>query len=133
MPLAEAYARRPWMRDGIAKTAEKTGARLASEDVWVRIANQSAYAHVIERDGQAIGFTILFSEQDPDGLVLFIWVPWNEPWGLRGSEHELYAELERIAKAIGAVRIRMQSPRKGYDKESFFERVASVYEHEVRC
>ena len=132
MTPADVYNRRAWMREGVERTAQKTGARLAFEDVWLRLRTGSAFAHAIEDDGKPVGFTVLCSEQDPDGVVLFVWVLWTEPWALRGSEHEVYAELERVARAIGGVRIRMQSPRKAWERESFFKTTAVVYERELR-
>jgi len=133
MTPADVYNRRAWMREGVERTAQKTGARLAFEDVWLRLRTGSAFAHAIEDDGKPIGCAVLYSEQDPDGPALFVWVLWTDR-GARALEraHESYAELERIARAIGAVRIRMQSPRKGWEREAFFKPIATVFEHDIR-
>lgn len=119
------------MREGLLETAQKTHTRYRPEDVWLRLRCDppSAHAFAIEIDQERRGFAILTMEFDPDGPVLFVWAL----WGLKLAQHKscIYSELERIAREVKAVRIRMQSPRKGWERESFFSPVSTLFEHEV--
>jgi hypothetical protein len=116
-----------WLRNGLLHCAQKTGAKYRPEDVYLRLRTNTAWAYAFGEDA----FLVLTQEYDPDGLVLFVWALWAAPGSLRGSEGDMYAELERIARETGAKRIRMQSPREGWQRETFFQQVAIVYEHEV--
>ena len=119
-----------WLRNGILHCAEKTHARYLPEDVYAKIRAGSAWCYVIH-NGDDIGFFILTQDMDPDGLVMFVWVMWMEPGAARPLDKQIYDALESLARSIKAKRIRMQSPRKGWERQQFFDRVAVIYEHEI--
>ncbi len=128
----DVYQRWDWLREGILAVAAKTGGRFRPEDVYVRLRTSTAWAYALrDANEDDIGFLIVTQEYDPDGLVLFVWILWAPSHEIRGRENEMYQEFERIAVACKAKRIRMQSPRRGWEREGFFDRVAVVYEHEV--
>lgn len=117
-----------WIRAGLLHCIKKTASRYRPEDVYLRLRTDTAWAYALS---ERAGFAVLTREFDPDGLVLFVWALFSEPYSLRGREGEVYAELVRLARECKAKRIRMQSPRRGWEREPFFNQVAVVYEHEV--
>lgn len=125
----DVYARWDWLRDGLLRMVDKTGAHYRPEDVYARLLGDTAWAYDF-----GVGFIILTKEYDPDGLVLFVWALHADSGtlGRQGSD-ELYVELEQLARGAKAKRIRMQSPRRGWERETFFNKVSVVYEHEVTC
>lgn len=119
-----------WMREGLRETAQKTHTRYLPEDVLYRLWGGSAFAYAIDTGPHSsAGFAILTEEHDPDGLVLFVWALWGRH--LAPHKTAIYADLEHIAREVKAIRIRMQSPRKGWEREAYFAPVATLYEHEV--
>lgn len=124
----DVYERWEWMRAGILLAVEKTDCKFRPEDVYIRLGIDTAWAYAIED----FGFVVLTKEYDADGLVLFVWIMWAPAQTLGERKQEVYAELERLARECKAKRIRMQSPRRGWEREEFFDRVAVVYEHEVK-
>lgn len=129
LDLAQCFNRWSWIRAGLLAIIEKTKTRMLPEDVYLRLNSNTAWLYVI---GEDIGFVVLTQEHDPDGLVMFIWALWIEPGKGREIEMQLYEQLEALACSIKAVRIRMQSPRQGWERRPFFEPVATVFEHEVK-
>ena len=117
-----------WLRAGLLLVIAKTKAKYRPEDVYLRLRTDTAWAYAID---DPAGFVVFTREYDHDGLVLFIWIMWTPPNSIRWRNDEMYAELERIARECKAKRIRMQSPRTGWEDEPFFTRVAFVYEHEL--
>ncbi len=96
----------------------------------MRIRAGTAWLYMLQEDEDDFGFIILTQEQDPDGLVLFIWCLWTEPHKLWPVKHQFYAQVEELARKAGAKRIRWQSPR-DYRRERWGTRTAFVYEREV--
>jgi len=120
-----------WIRSGLLSIIEKTRPHYLPEDVYTRIRNGTAWLYVYAADGDDIGFAVLTQEHDPDGLVLFVWVLWCEPGSAVVRLPEMYAETEKLAQQCKAVRIRMQSPLRGWERQTFFNKVAAVYEREI--
>lgn len=55
-----------------------------------------------------------------------------EGFGLDEHGPSVYAELESMARQLQCARIRMMSPRRGWERQSFFTLVGYVYEREVK-
>ena len=117
-----------WLRAGLLHCIQKTASRYRPEDVYLRLRTDTAWVYALD---ERQGFAVLTKEFDPDGLVLFVWILFAEPNTLSERKGEVYAEFERIARECKAKRIRMQSPRKGWEREPFFNPTAVVYEHEI--
>ena len=113
-----------WLRAGILKCIEKTRSRYRPEDVYTRLVTNTAWCYAV--DGGAL---VLTQEYDHDGLVIFVWCLFGE--SIAEQKDEIYAELEKLGREAKAKRIRMQSPREGWERERFFDRVAVVYEREL--
>jgi hypothetical protein len=70
--------------------------------------------------------------QDADGLCLFVWMMYTRPGAGRPYWDEMYDKLETLAAAVGAKRIRMHSPRKGWQgSRERFALKSYIYEYEV--
>jgi hypothetical protein len=124
---AAVYAGWDWLRAGILDCIRRTGERYRPEDVWLRLRGNTAWAYAADDTG----FVIFTQEFDPDGLVLFIWILWFAPGTAIGTHEAIFAEIRRLAGEIGARRIRMHSPRKGWAKARYFQQRSIVYEAEV--
>jgi hypothetical protein len=120
-----------WVRVGLAHTIDKAGGHYRPEDIYIRIRAGSAWLYLVVVDGRDIGFMVLTQEYDPDGLVLFIWALWCRPGSAAPYKHEIYAEIDKLAAAVKAKRIRWWSPLRGWERERFGHKVAVVFEREV--
>ena len=63
--------------------------------------------------------------------MLYVWILWCEPGSALERRQEIFDALEALARELKAKRIRMQSPRNGWERQDYFTPVAAVYEHEV--
>ncbi len=129
-PVEDIYQLWPWVREGLEKCAEKTGERYRPEDVYLMLQSKGAWLYVFERNDNSVGFLVVQRLQDPDGPVLFIFALWGEAF--REYSVQSYGLVEELARSIGAKRIRMQSPRRGWSREKFFTAVTTVYEREIK-
>lgn len=127
----ETRARWKWVKTGLQECARRAGERWLPEDIYEPLRAGNAYCYAIVHDERDIGFVIVQRHNDPDGAVLFIWAIWCEPGTLFPVHREVLAELRALAIAIKAVRIRMESPRKGWEWVDFFVPIRTVFEHEV--
>lgn len=128
-PLTADEVRAEWdgLKPGIERVIAKTGAKFRPEDVYLRLMSKTAWAYAIGE----IGGVVFTQEFDHDGLVLFIWLLWTDIGERAPNEASFYAQAEELGRGLKARRIRMMSPRKGWDKDPFFTQVARVYEHEL--
>lgn len=114
-------------RAGILRVVEKTGDTYRPEDVYFRLKSGTAWLY----DFETFGFLVLTQEYDHDGLVLFVWIVFCEAGKAVGRKDEMYAALEDLAREAKAKRIRYQSPLRGWERETFFQQKAVVFEREV--
>lgn len=121
------YALWPWVRAGLEKAVNKTSQRYLPEDVYVMLRGGRAWLYVV---GEQQGFAVMEKLLDPDGLVLFVFAMWGEPWSIAPMKAQLYDELTALAQSIGAKRVRMQG-RKGWEAEAYWKPTAIVFEHEL--
>lgn len=129
MTLPEVRADWGWLRNGLLEVIGRCHERYAAEDVWTEIMAGNAFAWRIERTGDDIGFLVLKRLVDPDGQVLFIWACWAEPTSLAKHAKQLHERLVELAHRMGAKRLRMESPRRGWAE--WFDLRSSIYEYEV--
>jgi hypothetical protein len=120
-----------WIRNGLLEIIGRCQERYSPEDVWVAILGKDAYVWRITLAHDDIGFLVLRQQSDPDGPVLFIWCVWAEPGALAKHSAELFERLKEVAHRIGAVRLRMESSRKGWAALPLFDERAVIYEAEV--
>lgn len=118
-----------WVRNGLLEVIGRCHERWSPEDAWTEVMGGHAFCWRIERAGDDIGFLILKRQMDPDGPVLFIWCAWAEPNSLAKHAQELHDRLVEVAHRMGAVRMRMESPRKGWAE--WFEASSTIWEYET--
>lgn len=120
-----------WVRNGLLHCAGRCGERWMPEDVFVSLKSGHAHLFAIEWHGDEVGFCVLQQHVDVDGPALFVWALWTEPGSGVAAQDAIERALEGKAREIGAKRIRMQSPRKGWGRQEFWRPVSVTYEHEV--
>lgn len=129
MPASEAREAWGWIRNGLLEVIARCRAIWTPEDVYVAIAAGHAHIYEIENEGDALGFCVLKKLADFDGATLFVWALWGDPGSMQQRSAEIFRQLDMLAQHIGAKRIRMESPRKGWVR--YMDAVATVYEREV--
>jgi hypothetical protein len=130
MPWPEARQRWAWIRAGLEHCLAKVGGdRWLPEDVYGELKAGTAYCYVVDHDGATPAFLIVQKHHDQDGPALFVWVMWAEAFVLTRHMDAVMAELGKLARGIGAKRIRHESPRKGWGK--FFVSQRTIYEQEI--
>jgi hypothetical protein len=120
-----------WVRNGLQAIIERTNERWMPEDIWVALRGANAFLHNIDKDGDDVGFLVLQQHSDPDGPALFVWAMWCEPGALMSCKTEFFERLREVAQRIGAARIRMESPREGWEWVGYLDPVLTVYEAEL--
>lgn len=93
----------------------------------------SAYLYMIENDGDEIGFIVVRRVMDNDGPVLFVWVIYTESGSMKENDNWklVMAEVDGLARSIGAKRIRHYSSRSGFEELGAFTLKMHIYEREV--
>lgn len=103
------------------------------EDIWLALQSKAAFLYMLEENGDPIGFFVFKNHYDVDGPVLFVWVLHTAPDAVGTIERamEIMVEVEKLAKSVGAKRIRHHSPRSGWVFADMFELKMHIYEREV--
>lgn len=121
----------PWVRNGLLTIARRTNSRAWPEDIYNDVANGRSFLWFMYDGEVRAGFLVLQVDKDPDGRVLRVMAFWAEPNRWKVCKTSSYEGLENLARSVGAKRIRMGSPRRGWAREGFFREVSRVYEHEL--
>lgn len=129
MSLPEVRQDWGWVRNGLLEVIGRCSERWSPEDVWTSVMGGQSFLWRIERAGDDIGFLVLRRLDDPDGPVLFVWAAWAEPGSLTKHAKDLFDRLVELAHRMGAKRLRMESPRKGWAE--WFEQHSIIWEFEV--
>lgn len=104
----------PWVRDGLQWTCAKTDANWTPEDVRHALVTGNAALWTI---GQDEGFAVLQRIHEQGRPVLFVWAIWG-PGELEPKREQIWADLEQIAKQMGAATIQARG-RKGWERAGF--------------
>ena len=123
----------PFVRAGCEKVLAKTNDRWIPEDVYMELRSGTAFLYMIEDGADEIGFLVVRRVMDPDGPVLFVWIIYTEPGALIESDKWklVMAEVDGLARSIGAKRIRHYSSRSGFEEIGGFILKMHIYEREV--
>ncbi len=78
---------------------------------------------------EAEGFLILQKQQRFYGPCVLVWVCYAP--GELGLSAQVYPELERLAREVGATRLEMHG-RRGWTRDPFWVERETIYIHEVR-
>lgn len=114
-----------WIKAGLEETIEKCGEDYLAEDVYVSIRGGVSFLYTIEDKG----FVILQKHTDPHGPVLFVWCIWGV--GMMPQADQIMAELDELARGIGARLLRHHSPLKAWTRLGYFKPVSTVYERKL--
>jgi len=113
-----------WVMDGLWRVKEKCREPWHPCDVVYQLGAKTAFLYAVDRDG----FFVFQRHADVDGPVLFVWIMCGQ---LMPHREQIKADLQEIARGIGAVRVRFHSPRKGYEKMGFGKMKTTIYELEL--
>lgn len=104
------------------------------EDVYMAIKTTHSVLHLGYIAGEYAGFIVTSNEKVPRGTIINIWCLYHV-----NNDFSLFEEnIEQVrswAKNIGAYAIRMQSPRRGWEKQApklGFRPIHTVYELDVK-
>jgi len=128
--LASAW---PFVRAGCEKVLAKTDDRWIPEDVYMEVRSGTAFLYMIEHDSDEVGFIVVRRVMDTDGPVLFVWIIYTEPGAMKENDNWklVMAEVDGLARSIGAKRIRHYSSRSGFEEIGAFTLKMHIYEREV--
>ena len=126
-PVTQAQLRDvwPWVKAGLEATIKKCNDDYLAEDVYVSLRQSVSYLYTIEDKG----FVILQRHVDPDGPVLFVWCL-HAP-GFMPRADEIMADIDELARSIGATLIRHHSPRGAWERIGYFKPKSVVYERRI--
>lgn len=130
--VAPADLHRHWtfVRQGLKVCAMKGGGEYLPEDAYHAIKAGNLVLFLLVGAGQPFGFVLLRREEEPSGVVLFVWALYCSSGEGRSREASILDALRRLAVESGAGRIRMWSAREGWKKRGWKE-VSKVYQMEV--
>ena len=118
----------PEVVDRIVKLNERYAdyADWTPEDVFRMCRDQRAFIFNSTEDSSFA--VVKIKKHPPTGeTVLFIWIAYGE----RGKREQNIDFLKEIARNVGAVRLEMESPRRGFDRDLRWKRAVTKYTMEV--
>ena len=130
MGVREAW---PFVRKGLDSMLEKHQDRWLPEDVYFELMAGTAFLYIINHEDEELGFMVVKKFVDFDGLALFVWIIHAENGSMKENDRwkDVMAELDALAKNVGAKRIRHYSPRGGFGEIGAFDLKMHIYEREV--
>lgn len=124
---ARLYEIWPAVRLGLLSVIAKTNADWLPEDVYAALKTKAATLLTTEGSDW---FIVAQQQGRAYGSCLFIWVLYA-PGDYKRFAARVYPELERLAREIGAVRLEMHSPRRGWQQEPYWSMRETIFIHEV--
>ena len=112
-----------WVRKGLDDIRERCAESWTTGDVYNALMAGQAVLYIA---GQEDGFMVCRKQVDSVGPILFVWALWGD---MQDEQDKHFAFADELARSIGADRIRMESPRKGWAR--YFKVKTMVYEREV--
>jgi hypothetical protein len=128
-PVSPADLQLHWERikPGLEVVRAKAAPEWIPEDIYFAL--KAGTATLLLAD-ECDGFLVVQKQQRAYGACLLIWVAYapgeREQWGPL-----IYPDVERVAREVGARRIEMHSPRRGWERDPFWTPKDTVYIHEV--
>lgn len=124
VPPSDLASHWPAVREYVKRAVDRFGERITVEELYYALRQNMAALYMNHR-----GMLVAQKVIELDGTItLFVLIAAGE---MAEDEAEWMQMLEKLAGTIGAVRIRMASPRKGWERVGW--KVAhTVYEREVR-
>lgn len=124
----ELRAHWPVISPALDSVIEATSPDWIKEDVYLQIATGQAYAHLVYEAGQYRCLFILTqpAEEFSKQRCLHIWIAENALSGTDASFDFGLDAIKKIAQQLGAPKLTLESPRKGWAKR--FKLVSATYE-----
>ena len=119
----------PRIRDGLLKVIEATSPEWIPEDVYDALRNRRATLLVAE---DTEWFIVAQQQPRHTGSCLMIWVLYA-PGDYKKFAGLVYPELEQLAREIGANRLEMHSPRKGWERDPRWIMRETIFTREVKA
>jgi hypothetical protein len=122
----------PLVKAGVEKVAERGSDGWLPEDVYMALKQGVSLLYVGFVDRYYVGFVVVTPAAGWSGPQLHLWLLYNR--GERDVLETFLPDLIEIAKARGAQRITMSSPRKGWERRApqlGFEQGLTNYSLEV--
>lgn len=125
---AELRAHWPVVSAALDSVIEATSPDWIKEDVYHQLANASAICHLVYELGQYRSLFILTqpAEEFSGQRCLHIWIAENALSGTDESFDFGLSAIKQIALQLGAPKLTLESPRKGWAKR--FKLVSATYE-----
>ncbi|MBO1748891.1 hypothetical protein [Stenotrophomonas indicatrix] len=125
---AELRAHWPVVSAALDSVIEATSPDWIKEDVYLQLANASAIAHLVYERGQYRSLFVLTqpTEEFSKERSLHIWIAENAISGTAESFDYGLSTIKQIAQQLGAPKLTLESPRKGWGKR--FKLVSATYE-----
>ena len=126
IPIPQLSAVWPSVRAHIQHANDKLGERNTPEELYHALRQGMAGLYLAHAD---TGVFIVQKVVEIDGTTTcFVWLAVGP---LRDEMLELQRQLESLARMIGAVRLRMRSPRKGWERATngYWQVADTLYEH----
>lgn len=123
------HAHWPMVRHGLLRCAMKGGGAYLPEDAYHALKSGGLTLFLIVASGANVGFVILRREEEPAGVVLFVWALWCEKGEGKRHEAAIAEALRAKASEIGAKRLKMWSGRPGWARRGWRE-VTRVWEQD---
>ena len=102
------------IKPGLIDTAEKAPGGWVPNDVFLQLANGQATLHLVIVEQHYRGFFVSKIVPGHEGNKLLIWLAHGD--GSGNLMRDNMEQLKAWAKNIGAVKVQMQSNRKGWEK-----------------
>lgn len=110
----------------LERVAKKGNPDWKSEHVYVLLFTGQAFLMIDDRGGALVWMR--YTKEDGSGMLFVL----AGSGFYEGNREDVYAELEKLAKLASCKTVRMISPRKGWQRDSFWHMSGYVYEHEVK-
>lgn len=134
---AELHVYWPFLERGLNDIHKRTKPDWLPPDVFMALRADAATACLVLRDARLLGFIIWHRQERVFSHILdvFVWAAWSLPLREQLSTDNMpeavargYEYLLGIKQAIGASRIIMISPRKGFQRKYGFKPLFTTYE-----
>lgn len=125
---AELRAHWPMISRALDSVIDSTSPDWIKEDVYHQLKTNGAVAHLVYERGEYRSLFILTqpSEEFSGSRCLHIWIAENDISGTPESFEFGLSQIKAIAQRLGAPKLTLESPRKGWAKR--FALVSATYE-----
>jgi len=117
-----------WISSGLSRVIDRAGSDFVPEDVYHEVMSGRSTVMVQHNEaGDEVGFVVVNRVQYPHKAVLFVWAMYGE---FEEQEELTLAQLDELARSIGASEVECRSRRKGWARKGF-EACEIIYRRKV--